>query len=180
MSQLFKGDDDELKYYNAGKPAFDQTSFQLDQFNAGAYAAAPLGDLIYEGNRSPLTTAIAQDIFRTCFQQIFAAFAVPGTFESYLTVFRAVFGDDVQVVFTVSGPGLLTIAITATGLDISQFVARTIVGDAYTFDDVVTEVPDNIVFQTVKGFQSQYDLEQMLFEMVPASISTTITLDISS
>lgn len=176
MAQFFKGDDIEKQYYNSGKPAFDSTSAQLDAFAAGAYSTGPLGDMIYETDRAPLTTAISQDIFRVAFQQIFAAFAVPGTFESYLTVFRAVFGPDVQVTFTVPGPGKLTIAIIATDLDISNFDARYIVGSSYVFYDMVTQAGDNIVFQTVHGFQSQYDLEQMLFEMVPAPISTTITL----
>ena len=176
--QYFKGDATELKMDAAGTPIMNLLSIQKDLFLAGAYTAFPLGDLIYEEGRSPLSNAILQSIFRESFPEIFEAFVVSGSFESYLTVFRKIFGDDVDVTFTIPDPGKLEIVIIASGLEISKFIAREIVDNAYVFDYVVDDVGDNIVFQTVKGFQSQYELEQMLFELVPAGIYTEITLTV--
>ncbi len=178
--QKFKNDDDENNVIESGLPALDATSFQLSEFFAGAYDTYPLGDMIYESKRAPLTNAIIQSIFRQSFNEIFTAFTVAGSFESYLSVFRKIFGDDVTVEFTVPGPGLLNIDIEAEGVEFSNFVARTIVDNAYVFDQIVDEVDDNIVFQTVKGFQTQYELEQMLFEMVPTGIYTEITLTLGA
>jgi hypothetical protein len=132
--------------------------------------------MIFESKRSPLANAISQDIFRLAFTEIFQAFLAVGTFEAYLTVFRKIFGDDVLVTFTVPAAGKLTIEIEAVGVDLSDFVSRFIVDNLYYFDNIVDEDGNQIQFQTLVGFQTQYELEQMLFEMVPAGIYTEITL----
>lgn len=178
--KYFKGDEQEQKFYNAGKALVDGVSLQKDLFHEGAYEAAPLGDVIYESNRSPLANAITQEIFRDAFKEIFDAFVVAGSFESYLTVFRRIFGDNVVVDFTVPAPGKLNIDIEAEGVVLSDFVARYIEDNAYIFDELIDDEDDNIVFQTIKGFESQYELEQMLFEMVPAGIYTEISLTIGA
>ena len=74
----------------------------------------------------------------------------------------------------------MQIAIEAEGIEESNFGLRRIVDNQYVVDELVDrEVPgNNIVFQTIKGFTSQYELEQMLFEMVPAGIYTEITLSL--
>lgn len=176
MPQYFKGDALEKKFYNSGEPISSQLSLDKDEFLDGAYEAAPLGDLIFDDDRSPLSNAIPKDIFRLAFPEIFEAFVNVGTFESYITVFEKIFGDDVGITFTVPGPGQLQILIEAEGIEFYDFVARRIVDNAYVFDEVIDDEGDNLVFQTIKGFQSQYELEQMLFEMVPAGIYTEITL----
>lgn len=179
--QYFKGDADDLKMDGVHEPTISAITLQKDAFYEGAYETAPLGDMIFDTGRSPLSNAIARDVFRLAFKEIFEAFVDVGTFEAYITVFKKIFGDDVGIAFTVPAPGKLTITITATGVEESLFVAREIVDNAYELDPVVTSVDgDNIVFQTILGFQSQYELEQMLFEMVPGGIFTTITLTLGA
>lgn len=181
MPQFFKNSDDvEKQFYNSAEPISDQLELQLDAFFEDAYNCFVLGDLLYTTARAPLANAIPQDIFRESYSTVFDSFLVAGSFESYLTVFRNVFGDDVDVEFTVTGPGKLQIDITAAGVELSDFVARHITGNAYIFDTVIDEDGDTIQFQSVKGFQSQYDLEQMLFEMVPDGIYTEITLTLGA
>jgi hypothetical protein len=174
--EYFKGDDLEKKYDNSAAPTLTAFSLSKDQFNTGAYESAPLGELIYDTGRSPLANAIDRDIFRLAFKQIFEAFIVAGTFESYLTVFRKIFGENVDVTFAVPAAGKLNITIVAEGVEQSYFVARRVSNNVYVNDEVVDELANNIVLQTIKGFQSQYELEQMLFEMVPAGVFTTISL----
>lgn len=174
--QYFKGDDLEKKFYDAGKVILEELSLQKDLFFAGAYEAAPLGDMIYETERAPLAKAIDPLIFREAFKEIFDAFTVAGSFESYLTVFRKIFGESVDVTFVIPDPGKLEINIEASELELSEFLSRYIAENQYLFDEIVDDELDNIVFQTVKGFESQYELEQMLRELVPAGVWTEISL----
>jgi len=174
--QFFKGDDREKKVYYSGAPIAQLLSENKDDFFAQAYACFVLGELIYDNDRAPLTRAIPREIFREAFATIFDAFIAAGSFESYLTVFRNIFGDDVEVEFGVPAPGKLTIDIVAAGVVLSDFITREIVDDEYVSNNITDQDDDQIVFQTVKGFQSQYELEQMLFEMVPDGIFTEITL----
>lgn len=177
--QYFKPNDEkEIKMVEAGSPPFDAKSAELDDFFEGCYSTFPLGDLLWESGRSPLSNAIVQSIFRQSFPEIFEAFTVAGSFESYLTVFSKIFGEDAEVTFTVPAPGKLEISIVATGIELSPFITRYIEDNAYVFDNIVDEEGDNIVFQTIQGFQTQYELERMLFEMVPAGIYTEISLTI--
>lgn len=178
--QHFKGDDVELKFYNVIKPLLDVLNNEKQLFLDDVYNAAPLGDVLYNSKRAPLANAIAQSIFRLAFKEIFEAFKVAGTFPSYITVFKKIFGDSVEIDFSVPAPGKLNIDIIASGVEFSDFVARYIENNSYLFDEVIDDEGDNIVFQTVKGFTSQYELEQMLFELVPNGIYTTITLDLGA
>ncbi len=177
--QNFKGDAEELKYIASGNPLMDMVSLAKDEFFDGAYSCGPLGDLLHDINRSPLANAIALDIFRGSFNTIYEAFRSSGTFESYLTVFRDIFGDDVGVTFTVPAPGKLQIDIVAQDLVEDLFVERHIAFESYLYDHVIWydgSGSGDILFQSVKGFKTQYELEQMLFELVPDGIFTQITL----
>ncbi len=176
--QFFKGDATEQKYAAIGDAVLDPASDAKFDFYDGAYACFVLGELLYDTSRAPLANAIDRGIFREVFTELFAAFRVAGTFESYLTVFRNIFGDSVVVTLTVPGPGKLNIDIEAEELDESDLLARYIVASTYFFDEIVDYDGDNIAVQTVKGFQTQYELETMLFEMVPGGIYTVITLTI--
>jgi len=178
MPQYFKGDATELKYFNCVDPLLSLLSLEKTNFFDRAYECFSLGDVLYDNDLSPLANAISKDIFRTSFWTVFDSFLVAGSFESYLTVFRKVFGDDVVVNFTVPDPGKLEIDIVASGIELSTFVARYIDNNQYAFDNVFDQDGDQIVFQTVKGFESEYELEQMLFEMVPAGIYTEISLTV--
>jgi hypothetical protein len=174
--QYFKGDETELKTDAVGQPAFDLCSADLDDFYDDAYDAYSLGELIYDNELSPLANAIKREIFRVAFNEIFQAFTVGGTFESYLSVFRRIFGDTVDIQFTVPAAGKLEIAIEASEVELSNFLVRELDVNTYTFFNLVDQAGDKILLQTVKGFQSQYELEQMLYELVPAGVYTEITL----
>lgn len=177
--QWYKGDAIEQKFYNSAGSVFDNLSGERDTFFEEAYECYLLGDVLWTLDATPLSNAIAKDIFISSFSVIFDAFIVAGSFESYLTVFRKIFGDDVDVTFTVPAPGKLTILIEAQGVELTNFVSREISNDEYVISNLITQDGlDNIVFQTIKGFTSQYELEQMLYEMVPAGVFTSITLEL--
>jgi hypothetical protein len=178
MEKFKPNDPIEDKFINVARATFNSAIAQRVLFFEKAYASFPLGDILINTKRAPLTNAIKQDIFREAFKEIFEAFISGGTFESYLTVFRRIFGESVSVEFVVPDPGKLEINIESDGVLLSDFVARYIEDNAYVFDEIVDDEEDNIVFQTVKGFETQYELEQMLFEMVPGGIYTQISLTV--
>lgn len=181
MPQFFKESDaQEQKFYNSAEPILSDLSLSKDEFFDDAYSCFLLGELLFDTERSPLANAIPRNIFRSSFFSLFDAFTVAGSFESYLEVFTQVFGEEVVVEFTIPGPGRLEIDITAAGFEVFQMVTRYIENNAYVFDHTVDDEGDNIVFVTVKGFESQYELEQMLFEMVPVGVKTDITLTLGA
>lgn len=176
--QFYKGDDTELKFYNAGLQSFEEINTQKDLFYSEAYTAYDLGGLIYDLKASPLSSSIKREVFRQAFKEIFDGFINAGTFESYVNIFKKIFGESVAITFTVPAPGKLNIDIVADAVVLYDFAARYIVGAEYVFDEVIDDEGDNIVFQSIAGFNSQYELETMLFELVPGGIFTTISLTV--
>lgn len=178
--QFFKGDDTERKFFNSANPIITILETGKDELYAGAYENFKLGEVLYDSGRAPLANAIPRDIFREAFSSIFGSFLSAGSFETYLSVFRQIFGDDVEVTFGVPAPGKLTIDIVAQGLALFDLIGRSIQNDAYVIDTIVDYDGDIVTGQSIKGFETQYELEQMLFEMVPAGIYTEITLTVGS
>jgi hypothetical protein len=88
--------------------------------------------------------------------------------------------EDVEILFTVPAAGKLLIEINATGTEESPFIAREIVDNNYEMSPVVDEVDDNIVFNTIQGFQTQEELNTALKTLVPAGIYTEVTLTLGS
>lgn len=180
-TQFFKADETELKFYNAGKGVAEDFELEKDEFFAGAYQCQVLGEILFDSGRSPLANAIPRDIFVTSFSVIYDSFLVSGSFESYLQTFRNIFGNDVDVTFTIPAAGKLQIDIEAQDIVLEEFFAKSIVNNAYAFDQIITKTgSEEIVFQSIKGFETEYELEQMLFEMVPAGIFTDINLTIGA
>lgn len=177
--QYYKGDTTERKFDGSAAPMLGLLSDQKDLFFDGAYSCFILGELLYDTSRAPLANAIERNIFRELFATIFDAFLVAGTFESYISVFQNIFGDDVIIEFTVPAAGKLEIDIQATGVLSATRLAREIIGGSYVYYDRVTSVGDTRVASVPKGFQTEYEAEQMLFELVPAGIWTTISLTIA-
>lgn len=177
--QYFKGDATEIKFDLSAKPILEQLSSQKDLFFDDAYNCFILGEVLYDSERAPLTTAIDRDVFRELFATIFEAFIVAGTFESYISVFKNIFGDDVVVQFTVPAPGKLEIEIEATGVLAATRLAREIIDGTYVYYERVTVDGDTRVASVPKGFETEYEAEQMLFELVPGGIWTTISLTIA-
>lgn len=108
MVQNFKGDTVELKMEAVGAAPATAIELALNQYFDGIYGCIPLGEFLYDQNRVPLANAIKREVFIQCFQELFEAFAVAGTFPSYITVFKKIFGEDVQIDFVYQG--------TVTGL----------------------------------------------------------------
>lgn len=103
MVQMFKGDDRELQMYRVANAPCVAIGLALDQFYEDIYSCVPLGEFLYDEGRVPLANAIKREVFVKCFKQLLDAFAVAGTFESYITVLKKVFGEDVLIDFIAQG-----------------------------------------------------------------------------
>lgn len=178
MPQYYKGDADELKLYNSGRPILEEISLAQDDFFDDCYSCFKLGELIFDNELSPLANAITREIFRETFFELYQSFVNAGSFYSYLDVFSQIFGVTVDIQFAVPNPGHLQIDIEAGTVELAGFLARYIQDNEYLYDQVVDHEGDRIVFQSIKGFETQYELEQMLKEMVPAGIFCEISLTI--
>jgi hypothetical protein len=177
--QYFKGDATELKMYNSASNIMTILSSGLSDYFDNAYNGIELGEFLFDEKRIPLTNAIKREIFIDCFKEILEAWAFCGTFESYLTVFRKIFGEDATIEFTIPAVGRLQIDIETSGLVEYNFIAREIVNNAYVFYDIVDDVGDNIVFENFKGIETEAELEKILFQMVPNGIFTEVSLTIA-
>lgn len=176
--KYFKGDETEQKVVEAVDFSLGDISAALDDYFDSVYESVPLGEFLFDQKRVPLTNAFRRDIFIRCFKDIFEAWSFCGTAESYITVFKKIFGDDVDIVFTVPAPGKLTIDISASDVQESIMEARYIVDNAYVYYDIVDDVGDSIVFSSLLGIETQSELEKVLFTMVPGGIYTVVSLTI--
>ncbi len=177
--QPFKlNDEKEEKVRDAALPVLTLLGNERDAFYAGAFEAFPLGGVLFDLRRAPLAGAISRENYIQCFFAIYDLFTRPGTFEFYLALFRAIWGPDVEVEFTIPAPGQLGINISALTVQLYNFVARDIVDNAYVYDEVVDQDGDNIVFQVNAGIKTQSETDALLRELHPYGIYVTSTLTV--
>lgn len=178
--QYFKGDELEVQIDGLVAPYLSVVSASYDEFFSGAYSAQPLGEIIFDNELAPLTNAIRRDVFLQSFTQIFNSWAFAGTFESYLETFVSIFGESVEVEFTIPDPGKLIIDITTSGLTEFLGIVREIEDNAYVYYELVDDEGDNIVFTGVLGLETEQEVVTMLYTMVPNGIYTEVSLTIGS
>jgi hypothetical protein len=177
--KLFKPTDAiEQKVYDAFYPLMAILEGDKDSFYAGAYEAYPLGDVLYDTGH-PLTGIVSRETFRASYPAIHELFTRSGPFEFYLTVFRAIWGNDVQVEFIVPSPGVLQINIEALAIQQDFFMARRIVDNAYVYDEVIDDDGDNIVFQTPSGIKTQDEVNKFMRELHPDGLYVETTLELT-
>ncbi len=177
--QPFKENDVlEGKVTNAFLTPLVTRDTELDAFFNGAFTCFALGDVLFTLSRDPLAGVISQNVYRKSFFAIHNLFTRPGTFEFYMEVFKAVWGDDVVVEFTIPGPGKLLISVEAVNVTLDNFMARKIVSGAYVYEEVIDEDGDNIVFQGIQGLKTQAEADALLNELYPAGIWIGISVDI--
>lgn len=175
--QRFKENDDtERRVILVAMPILDSVGTDLDLFWDGAYSAYPLGDVLYDLGRDPMSGVITKDIYRKSYPAIHNLFTRPGTFEFYLEVFRAIWGPGVQVIFDIPSPGVLLIKIVALNLEEFNLVARRIEGDVYVYDEVITEEAENIIVRTTTGIKDESEIDALMNELSPEGIFVETTL----
>lgn len=180
MPEYFKETDEkELKVDAAFSPLLELLSSDRSTMYDEVFEAYPLGDVFVALNNSPLARAIPPAAFRKAFFAIHELFTRPGTFEFYLSVFRAIFGEDVEVEFVVPAPGKLEINITSLNELLETFSARSIVDNTYIYDDVIDHSGNFIAFQGTQGIKTQQEIDVLMKELQPAGIFVTTELTVT-
>ncbi|WKV32920.1 hypothetical protein MAC3UK_0033 [Bdellovibrio phage MAC3UK] len=180
MVQFFKETDDlEKKFYEITAPSMDALEAQLNAFFDEAYACYLLGEVLYDTGASSISSAMTRDVFRTAFFALFESFVEGGSLESYMIVFRAIFGEDVSVVFDIPAPGHLTINIDALNITEEPFTMRRIVDNVYQYEDLLDSEGEPIMAQVTKGIKTQQDMDILMPEITPAGIFVETTLIIT-
>lgn len=178
--QAFKETDEiELRVSGIFTPKLNEISQDLTQFFNEAYVSYMLGDVLFDLDRSPLADSITKDVFRSSYFAIHQLNTRPGTFEFYLDVFKAVFGEDVVVEFSIPGPGKLQINIEAITIVENYLMARRIENGGYVYYNLVTQDGDFIMAQVADGPKTQSEVDAIMIELVPQGIWVNTTLVIS-
>lgn len=177
MAQNFKGDATELKMQAVMNPVFDITDIALNEYFEQGFDSNAFLLLLYDERRMPFSERINRDAFIQFIKEALRNFPFTGTFESYLFILRAVFGADSDVMFTVPAPGKLEIAVDAFSEVSFDFIGREEVGGVYSEFTVATNEGDDIVFRGISGIQTEYELNLLFSEIMPAGIVPTISLD---
>src|SRR5690606_18796015 len=119
------------------------------------------------------------ETYRTAFPQIHELFTRPATFEFYLDVLRAVWGDTADITFTVPEPGQLVISIESLTLELQDFLARRIEDNTYIYETITTQEGDTILFQGTQGIKEQREADALINEISAQGVYTTIVLTIA-
>jgi hypothetical protein len=172
MTQKFKGDTTELKMEAAAGPAFDLTSTALDEYFDGAYDSDPFLLMLYDSGRMPFSDRVPRDTFPAFMRQAVPNFPYTGTFDSYLFILNAVFGDGSLIYFEVLGNGKIHIQVNASSAVAEDAIFRDSSGDS----DFADDLGNTIIFYSILGITTEYRLRQLLAEMIPAGLYPVVEL----
>lgn len=143
----------------------------------GAWESQVLGQVLINTDAHPLAGVVPRDVFVTSFPAFNAFFERPGTFEFWLEIFRAVYGESVEIEFEIPSPGVLHINVLG-GIEIHDDVAlvREIVDDVYQYEPLVTHDGEEILFRSPMGLHTQTTIDNLVRELAVAGISTHCNL----
>jgi hypothetical protein len=179
-TQKFKGDAFELKMEAAGGKAFEATDLALEAMYDGCYQASDWLLSLYDNGRMPFSERVPRDSFVEFFKQALGNFQVTGTFEAYLFILEAIFGEGTVVLFDVPAAGKLEILVNAASSLEFGFQAREIEDGDYVPVDMATTDGELLQFRGISGIDSEAELTQLLAELIPAGIWTDIGLSFFS
>ena len=177
--QAFKDNDPiEAKVTEVFTSALDPLEEDRDTFFEDAFINYNLGDVIFSLKNGPLSEALPLNVFRQSFFELYNFFTMPGTFEFYLDLCRIIWGEDVEVEFTVPDNGVLLINIAGLSFEQTFFQAREIVDDTYVYSFMTTQDGDFIMFQTTRGLKTQQEVDTLFKELSVAGVYTVPTLSL--
>lgn len=184
--QKFKGDALELKMIACAEPALSITGAALDDFYQGAYDADDFILGLYDAGRMPFSQRIGRDVFISFIKKALANFPTIGTFDSYLFILWEIFGTESEITFTVPAPGKLEIAVNAISDTTFESLVRELTpgsgGTSYSYDLFTLSTMDgyDIAFRGISGIETEYELNLLFAEIIPAGIVPTISLEFFS
>lgn len=174
--QKFKPNDPiEQKFIDAVMPILDSIGADFDAFYNGLYTCHLLGDVLYDTGRDPMVGVINRELYRTSFFAIHELFTRPGTFEFYLDVLRAIFGQDTPIEFEIPSPGVLEINVPAARYQTFAILGREIIDGVYHYHPIVSsDTAEEILGQGFIGLYTEQEIQGLINELAPNGIYTVV------
>lgn len=113
VQRFIEGDEEESKFFNVFSEVVQTTLNDLEQYYINAYGSPELGRALYETQRVPIYKILEKSLFVKAYNKILEGEAYIGTIEGYLTILRAIFGDNADIKLTIVAPLHLRFDITA-------------------------------------------------------------------
>lgn len=113
VQRFIEGDEEENKFFNVFSQVVQTTLNDLEQYYINAYGSPELGSALYETQRIPIYKILEKSLFVKAYNKILEGEAYIGTIEGYLTILRAIFGDNADIKLTIVAPLHLRFDITA-------------------------------------------------------------------
>lgn len=166
--EYFKGDETEKKIAACGNSLFQVLEGELRLFLQNAYKGEGMGRVLYDTGLAPLVNVLPRDTFAAAMNALVANFRAAGTFESYISVFKTIFGADTDVAFEILGKARLRINIAAKRMGARLW--RTTSG-------ALVQSKDGKVFAFQRTVQSgdYYEARQVLTILTPGGVYLEIT-----
>lgn len=169
--QLFDEKIETEKFYNSFLGVFNYLEVQRNRFYDNCYFVNALADFLY--GSVPASQAMPIEEWRMSFNHIIQAFNLSGTYETYITMFKGLFGNNALITFEILNPADLKITI-----DISSG------GGASQEDEFITELEDvvttdeleAIVFIKILEQINDADLQSVLQATTPVGIKVTFDI----
>lgn len=151
----------------------------LSSFFLNCYKSTKLGYALYDAQVDAFAISSSRALYALAFNAIHENAEFQGTFSFWTKTFRAIWGENVDIVFDVPSKGVLNVEIS--GLEIENAYAnyREIVDGGYVYDNILTQAGDFLIFQTSKGIKRQDQVDRIVFEIGCYGIYTEVTLILS-
>ena len=168
-TQLFDKKTETKKFNNVFNSFFNYQLAQKQKLYNNAYNVYVLGD--YTWGSILISRAMPLEVWRRGYGRFIEGMAFSGTVEQYISLFKGIFTEDVEVEFTVPEAGKLhiDIGVPAGGLEFFEWL--TIDGDNIE-DDTATK----LFFARVLTQLESRELLRVLLSSSPAGIDVTFTL----
>lgn len=176
MIQNFKGDSTELKMQAVADPLLNVTDAALNDFYSGGFDASPFLLAMYDDGRMPFSERITRETFVDFVRQALANFPFTGTFEIYLLILKSIFGENAEIRFEIPAAGKLSIDVEAVANSEFTFLGREFISGHFEFFDMIDDEGDTLILRGVVGIDTEYELNLLFSEIMPAGISPDITL----
>lgn len=164
----------------AGSPPFDVVEAALDEFEQGGKTCEPFLLMLYDSGRMPFSERIPRETFAAFFREALERFPFTGTFEAYIFILEKIFGEGSSVLFQVPAPGKLEMLVNAASSIEFNFIVKEFVLGSGVESNLVDSDGSQITFRGISGIDSEYKLNLLLAEMIPAGIYPDVTLSFFS
>lgn len=178
MTQYFKGDTTEKKMAAVFDGIDSVISESKDDFFENFQTSKPFILSLYDINAVPFTSLVPRDIYYDFIYELLERYPVTGTFDFYLAILLRIFGDRASIFFTVSSPGKLDIEVVGSSDIESELLFSEFNFDTFSSEtgELITHAGDVMTAVGFPGISTQYQLNQIISQIIPAGISPTITL----